>query len=142
MQLTFDTPEIIKPGGVLILSIFTEPNSYVGLLGTDKEALILQSDSDLNARKIFNDLSNLQSKTPTTYLQINTPYPGGTAGLVTLTNANYYLGMNISNNSLYSPINYFKSHFKYTNPLRKRMTRFQNIPLDVITSKRLHSSIM
>uniref|UniRef100_A0A0C9RPU9 Cd109_0 protein n=1 Tax=Fopius arisanus TaxID=64838 RepID=A0A0C9RPU9_9HYME len=42
-------------------------------------------------KKIFNDLSNVQSKTPKSYLKINTPCPGETAGLITLTNANYYL---------------------------------------------------
>ncbi|XP_039950333.1 murinoglobulin-1-like [Bactrocera tryoni] len=89
--LTFDTPEIIKPGTILSLSIFTEPNSYVGLLGMDKDALMLQTENNLNTRKIFNDLSNVQSKTPKAYLHINSPYPGETAGLVTLTNANYYL---------------------------------------------------
>uniref|UniRef100_A0A0K8VI38 CD109 antigen n=3 Tax=Bactrocera latifrons TaxID=174628 RepID=A0A0K8VI38_BACLA len=72
--LTFDTPEIIKPGIVLSLSIFTEPNSYVGLLGMDKDALMLKTENDLNTRQIFNDLSNVHSKT-----------------LVTLTNANHYL---------------------------------------------------
>lgn len=110
MQIIFDTPETIKPGVVLSLAVFTQPNSYVGLLGMDKDALGLQSENDLNARTIFNHLSNVQSKTPKEYMYSGTPYPGKIAGLVTMTNANLCLGISITNNSLYAPINFNKPH--------------------------------
>ncbi|XP_011185797.3 CD109 antigen isoform X2 [Zeugodacus cucurbitae] len=95
-----DTPETIKPGIILSLNVFTEPNSYVGLLGMEENAFNLQSENNLNAKQIFRDLSNVQSKTT-----------GVIAGLVTMTNANHDLV------KIYTPV------IKERAPIRKQTTQ-------------------
>nr|XP_014086870.1 alpha-2-macroglobulin isoform X2 [Bactrocera oleae] len=82
--ISIDAPEVVKPSSFISLSIDTEPNSYVGLLGVDKSVLLLKSGNDFNADVIFDDLRKVSSK-----ISVRHGLPGIISGLVTMTNAHY-----------------------------------------------------
>ncbi|XP_036329752.1 CD109 antigen-like [Rhagoletis pomonella] len=88
-SISIDTPETVKPGSIISITVDTDPNSYVGLLGMDKSVLLLRSGNDFDAETILNGLETVITKTPEAYLPPNSSYPGEIAGLVTMTNAHY-----------------------------------------------------
>ncbi|XP_013104374.2 CD109 antigen isoform X1 [Stomoxys calcitrans] len=85
-QLEITAPEEAKASDDVTLSIKTEPDSYVGLLGVDQSVLLLQSGNDLDKETIYSDLHSYSSDT---FLggRIHYSSPGVSSGFVTQTNA-------------------------------------------------------
>ncbi|XP_011185796.2 thioester-containing protein 1 allele R1 [Zeugodacus cucurbitae] len=89
--ISIDANEVVKPGTFIQLSVDTEPNSYVGLLGMDKSVLLLKEGNDFNAKAIFDDLRHSLEKS-----KISGRHgPGIISGLVTMTNAHYIENKNL-----------------------------------------------
>lgn len=51
-----------QPGDNVELTITTNPNSYVGLLGVDQSVLLLKSGNDLDRNAIFNSLKSYEEQ--------------------------------------------------------------------------------
>lgn len=49
-----------KPGQDVDITISTNPDSYVGLLGVDQSVLLLKSGNDLTTGKVFDDLKTYE----------------------------------------------------------------------------------
>ncbi|KAH8271018.1 hypothetical protein KR018_000174 [Drosophila ironensis] len=86
-SIEIEAPLSAKPSEEVKLSVKTDADSFVGLLGVDQSVLLLKSGNDLSADAIFNSLNKYKTSTPWQRGYGN--YPGQTSGLVTLTNANY-----------------------------------------------------
>ena len=61
MKLELSTLQA-KPGQNLDITINTNPNSYVGLLGVDQSVLLLKSGNDIEKKKVFEELEEFNTK--------------------------------------------------------------------------------
>lgn len=46
----------MKPGQNITISVYTKPNSFVGLLGVDQSVLLLKKGNDIEQSTVFNEL--------------------------------------------------------------------------------------
>nr|XP_029708913.1 CD109 antigen-like isoform X3 [Aedes albopictus] len=85
-----------KPGQDVDITISTNPDSYVGLLGVDQSVLLLKSGNDLTTGKVFDDLKTYEEaaymqyrrKRYAPWLRRNYYDDFNDAGAVIMTNAN------------------------------------------------------
>ncbi|XP_075152774.1 CD109 antigen-like [Haematobia irritans] len=84
-KLEISAPEEAKASDDVTLSIKTEPDSFVGLLGVDQSVLLLQSGNDLDEQTILSDLHSYDSTSNFGGMFMNSP--GMSSGFVTQTNA-------------------------------------------------------
>ncbi|XP_075152773.1 thioester-containing protein 1 allele S3-like [Haematobia irritans] len=84
-KLEISAPEEAKVSDDITLTIKTEPDSFVGLLGVDQSVLLLQSGNDFDEHAILSDLHSYDSKTNVNTMLKNSP--GMFSGFVTQTNA-------------------------------------------------------
>lgn len=56
VEIELSKPEVL-PGDEIAISISTNPNSYVGLLGVDQSVLLLKSGNDIDKSAIFSEIN-------------------------------------------------------------------------------------
>lgn len=56
VEIELSKPEVL-PGDEIAISISTNPNSYVGLLGVDQSVLLLKSGNDIDKNSIFSEIN-------------------------------------------------------------------------------------
>lgn len=56
------TPHTAKPGQIVDITVKSNPNSYIGLLGIDKSVLLLRGGNDLAHDEIWNELELFYSQ--------------------------------------------------------------------------------
>ncbi|KAM7351079.1 uncharacterized protein ACRADG_004064 [Cochliomyia hominivorax] len=89
-QISLRAPKDVGPGKEVTIDILAEPNSYVSILAVDLSVYLLDSSYDLKKNDLLFDLSADRSYKHMAFsLQ-----PGTVSGLITLTNAHYYLASN------------------------------------------------
>ncbi|XP_021702200.1 CD109 antigen isoform X9 [Aedes aegypti] len=92
-----------KPGQDVDITISTNPDSYVGLLGVDQSVLLLKSGNDLTTGKVFDDLKTYEEAVYLQYRRkrfapwrrFNYYDDFNDAGAVIMTNANEQPGLQI-----------------------------------------------
>lgn len=52
----------VKPGDQMEISVKTNPNSFVGLLGVDQSVLVLKKGNDLEASAVLNELEQYDTR--------------------------------------------------------------------------------
>lgn len=81
-------PEQAKASDVINLSIKSDPDSFIGLLGVDQSVLLLQTGNDFDKNQILSDLNCYDiSSRPGCFSFHSWDTPGFSSGFVTLTNA-------------------------------------------------------
>ncbi|XP_017029366.1 thioester-containing protein 1 allele S3-like [Drosophila kikkawai] len=87
-SIDISAPLNARPSERVKLTVKTDADSFVGLLGVDQSVLLHKSGNDLSRDNIFNGLKQ-KYQTSRSKMYGYEKYPGKTSGLVTLTNANY-----------------------------------------------------